>query len=330
MGHELVSRPTHLKKIVAGAVAAVAVGSMPVANAAIELGEGLSVTGFVDMSLLYTDPKGAPSTRTLGIDQFETDFLYSGSGGVSAQVDIEYGDSSINGPAGGTATFVEQAFVTKKFNDMFSVKVGRFLSYSGWETEEPTGLFQYSIAGYQQYFYGFYQQGVSAYVDTGVVDVMASVVNSPFGIVDYDNKSPGYEVGAAVTPIEGLTAKAFYIVNNLPGDNDKIINVWASYAMSGFTFAGEFNTADYGNGGEGDGFLVMANYTTGPFGVTARYVDYEIENALGATTAENKSITLSPSYKVGDNLLVVAEFRSDKFGGGAKSKAVALEALFSF
>jgi hypothetical protein len=326
----LVSRPTQLKKIVAGAVAAVAVGSVPVANAGIELGEGLSVTGFVDQSLLYTDPKGAPSTRTFGIDQVEVDFLYAGSGGVTAQVDIEYGDSSINGPAGGTATFVEQAFVNKKFNDMFSVKVGRFLSYSGWEAEEPTGLMQYSIAGYQKYFYGFYQQGVSAYVDTGVVDVMASVVNSPFGIVDYDNKSPGYELGAAVTPVEGLTAKAFYIVNNLPGDDDKIINVWASYSMSGFTFAGEYDTADYGNGGEGDGFLVMANYTSGPFGVTARYVDFKIENALGATTDKNKSITLSPSYKVGDNLLIVGEVRSDKYAAGAKAKSVALEALFTF
>ena len=63
MGHELVSRPTQLKKIVAGAVAAALVGAIPVANAGIELGEGLSVTGFADMSTVLFDPKGAELIR---------------------------------------------------------------------------------------------------------------------------------------------------------------------------------------------------------------------------------------------------------------------------
>ncbi|MEP7312703.1 MAG: porin [Pseudomonadota bacterium] len=325
MGHETVSSPARTKSPLAVVAAAVAVGALssPV-FAGIELGEGLSVTGFVDMSIFHYDPDGASSSTSSSVDQVETDFMYSGSDGVSAEVDLEYNDFD--------GTFVEQAFITKQFTDQFSVKAGRFLSYSGWETEEPTGLFQYSGAGYAPYFYGYYQQGVSAAYKTDKFGFTASVVNSAFDPLARDSGKPGYELGASVTPVEGLTAKLFYIVNKYDGasDDDEIINFWTSYAIGGFTFAGEYNTADYAGGGSGDGFLLMANYATGPWGFTVRYVDFEIEDAGGFTTVEDSSITLSPSYKVGKNLLVVAEFRTDDFGAGGDANSIALEALFTF
>ena len=155
MDHATVSSSTRTKSIIAGAVAAVLFGALPsAAFAEVELGEGFKVAGFIDMSTLYTDPDGSSSTTNTGVDQVETDFFYAGSNGVSAEVDLEYNDVQ--------GTFVEQAFVTKQFNDNFSMKMGRFLSYSGWEAEEPTGLYQYSGSGYAPYFYGYYQQGISA------------------------------------------------------------------------------------------------------------------------------------------------------------------------
>lgn len=315
---------TARKRLIAGVVAAAAAGTSPFASAEIELGEGLSITGFVDSSFVYYDEDGAPTEKVFGVDQVETNFLYSGSGGVSAQVDIEYND--VDG------TFVEQAFITKAFTDEFSMKAGRFLSYSGWEAEEPTGLFQYSGTGYGQYFYGYYQQGISAAYNTGAFGLTASVVNSAFDPLARDAGDLGYELGASFSPVEGLTAKAFYIVNNHAGtsEKDELVNAWVSYSAAGFTFAGEYNTADYFDGGEGDGYLLMANYATGPWGITLRYHDYEIEDALGLTTAKNSAITFSPSYKVSDNLLVVSEYRRDDWGGGIKSNAIALEALFTF
>jgi hypothetical protein len=329
MGHELVSRPAR-RLAIAGAVAAVAAGTASVANAGIELGTGLSVTGFVDQSFFYANPKGSSSNfKSYGIDQVETDFLYSGSDGVSAEVDIEYGENASDLSAGDT-TFVEQAFVTKKFGDSgFSVKLGRFLSYSGWETEEPTGLFQYSGTGYAPSFYGYYQQGVSAYYDGGKFAVMGSVINDAFGYaggpLERDTKDPAYEVGVAVMPVAGLTAKLFYM-NDKKTDRD-VINFWASYSMSGFTFAGEYNKADYGANGDGDGFLLMANYATGPWGITARYHDFT-DDYRGI---EESAITLSPSYKVGGNLLLVAEVRKDNYKlGGTDNTSFALEALFTF
>jgi hypothetical protein len=320
------------KSVIAGVAAAIAAGiSLPSTAAGIELGEGLSVTGFLDMSYYTNDTDGSPTFDSAGIDQFEMDFMYEGSGGVSAQVDIEYGESSAGDPDDDT-TFVEQAFITKTFTDEFSIKVGRFLSYSGWETEEPTGLFQYSGVGYAPAFYGYYQQGVSAAYSSGMFGVTASVVNSVFDPLDRDTGEISYELGLSLMPMEGLTAKVFFLSEKVDALDDEttVINAWVSYAMSGFTFAAEYNTADYADGGDGDGFLLMANYASGPWGITARYHDWDIDTALSSVTGEVSGFTISPSYKVGDNLLLVAEYRMDDLGGGVDSNSIALEALFTF
>lgn len=328
MGHELVSRPSRLLAAVAAALAA---GFIPVANAAIELGEGISATGFVDQSFVYDDTDGLPKAKTFGIDQVEVDFLFSGSNGVSAEVDIEYGENASD-LTPGDDTFVEQAFVTKSIGDMFSVKVGRFLSYSGWETEEPTGLMQYSGTGYAKYFYGYYQQGVSASYNGGMFSVMGSLVNDVFGFagnaLERDTKDLGYELGVAVMPVEGLTAKLFYM-SDKKTDQD-VINFWASYAFGGFTLAGEYNDADYAGAGKGDGYLVMANYATGPWGITLRYSSYDIAAHPVFGNDEASAITFSPSYKVNDNLLIVSEFRANDVKTGPDSNVFALEALFTF
>lgn len=316
-------------------VAMGAAGALPVAQAEIELGKGFSATGFIDMSYSNVDPDEGDSTESIGIDQFEVDFKFVGTSGISAQVDIEYGEGF---DGSDDETFVEQAFVTKAFTEAFSVKVGRFLSYSGWETEEPTGLFQYSGAGYGKYFYGFYQNGASAFYNGGTFAVMGSVVTSPFNPLDRNNvegvdDKMGYEVGLAVMPVEGLTAKAFYMVDQ-DTDTD-VVNVWASYAAKGFTFAAEYNTVEYGTksmvvDGDGDGYLLMANYATGPYGFTVRYHDFELDTAGGATFDDGSAVTIAPSYKVGDNLLLVLEYRMDESDTNGDSDTAALEALFTF
>jgi hypothetical protein len=309
----------YLASTIALAVAAAAVA--PAANAEIELGTGLNVSGFVDMSYVYKDVDDAESTeKVFGVDQVEMDFMYAGSEGVSAQVDIEYGESHE-----GDSTFVEQAFITKQLGEKFSVKGGRFLSYSGWEAEEPTGLYQYSSTGYAQYFYGYYQQGVSAYYDGGLFDFMASAVNSLTDPAEDDTTTMGAELGVAIQPFEGLTAKLFYLSED---DND-VINFWTSFQISNLLLAAEYSQGDYADESEGDAYLLMANYAIGAFGITARYHEYSIDDAAGATIDENTGYTLSPSYKMGDNLLLVAEYRIDEFGE-TDVNTFALEALYTF
>jgi hypothetical protein len=304
------------KNLIAGTVAA-CIGSA--AHAQIELGSGFSVTGFVDMSYFNLDVEGADSTeKSLGVDQFETDFLFEGSNGISAEVDIEYGGTSTT-----PETFVEQAFVTKSFTDKFSLKAGRFLSYTGWETEEPTGLFQYSFAGYQPYFYGYYQQGVSAMYDFGTVQLMGSVVNSAFDPSDY-NSDADVEVGVGISP-GNFTAKLFFIDEG----EDSYSNLWASYKVGKVTLAAEYVDRDLDLGADGDGYLAMFNYATGIFGFTVRYVDYSIEDTFDPI--ETNSLTISPSFKIGDKLLIVTEYRMDEYdAGGIDNNTAAVEALFMF
>jgi hypothetical protein len=300
-----------------------------------QLSEKLSVTGFIDMSFLYVDDESASeSTQDFGLDQFEIDFLYKFSDNFTAQVDLEYQDDGkleANGDPEGSETDIEQAFFTYGINDSFSVKAGRFLSYSGWEAEEPTGLFQYSGTGYGKYFYGAYQQGVSGYYDGGGFDVALSIVNDLGNLQGdgTDNENIATELMLAINPIEGVTAKAFYMTE---GDVD-LINLWASYATGGLTLAAEYNTAEGSAGidSEADGYLLMANYAAGMYGITLRYHAWEVENAAGTTVEEMNGITISPSISVNDNLLLVFEYRMDEDDlSGNETDSVALEALVTF
>ena len=310
---------------------------VPAANAQIELGEGFSATGFLDMSYFYSDVDGdTESDISFGIDQFEIDFMWAGNNGISAQVDVEYGtfsnDADGDEDTEEDVTFVEQAFVTKQMGDKFSVKAGRFLSYTGWETEEPTGLYQFSGAGYAGLFYGGYQQGISGMFDSDVVDVMFSFVNDAFDPANYDRESVEIEAGIAISPSELFTAKLFYTMDD--GNDTDIINFWASVTPGNWTFAFEYNVADYDSAGEADGGLLMANVAVGNWGFTGRYSTFTLEDDLGNIIQENDAITLAAFVSASDNLTVVAEIRqdSDNFGGPSDvdSTTAALEFLFTF
>ena len=304
-------------------------------HAEIELGQGLSVTGFIDMSFLYVDPDGDESSQDFGLDQVELDFLYTFDDKISAQVDLEYQDDT--DATGSQETDIEQAFITYRVNDQFSVKGGRFLSYSGWETEEPTGLFQYSGTGYAKYFYGAYQQGVSGYYDGEGVDIALSLVNDLGSLAgdDTDNGQIATELMIAVSPFEGFTAKGFYMTQ---ADTD-LINVWASYATGPVTLAVEFNESENagaavdiaGDDAEAEGFLVMANYAWDKFGITLRYHESTVENAAGTDVEELSAITFAPSYAVSDNLLIVTEYRADENDlDDLDADTFAVEALLTF
>jgi hypothetical protein len=206
------------------------------------------------------------------------------------------------------------------------VKAGRFLSYSGFESEEPTGLYQYSTVGYESYFYGWYQQGVSAYYDGDKFEFMASVINSAFDPLDSDS-DPDIELGVAFTPTEGFTAKLFFIDE----DEDDVMDLWAMYTVGNMTFGAEYITRDYGAGGDGDGYLLMANYASGNFGFTARYGAYEVLDVLAIDPVDTDSITLAPSFTIGDNLLLIAEYRMDSDSiSNLDTNTFAIEALFTF
>jgi hypothetical protein len=294
-------------------------GSMTTAQAEIT-GDNLSVSGFIDMSYLSIDVDGGTSTHDSGIDQVELNFGYDFGNKLTATVDVEYQNAA-------EGVDIEQAFISYAISDNVSIKAGRFLSYSGWETEEPTGLFQYSGTGYAKYFYGYYQQGVSALYSGEKFSVAVSVVNDLAGPQSTDTEHPGIETMVAFMPTENFTVKGFYSVD---GDTT-MLNTWAAYSADALTLAVEYNSSEDTAfaGSEADGYLLMANYAFESFGLTARYHDYEVEFADGTSFEDASGITISPSFSVNDNLLMVFEYRMDEVNG-ADVNYLAVEALVTF
>lgn len=309
----------HTKFTPVAAALLLSLGTITAAQAEISA-DKLSVSGFIDMSYLSIDDDNAGSEHISGIDQVELNFAYDFGNKLTATVDVEYQNSS-------EGVDIEQAFISYAVSDNFSIKAGRFLSYSGWETEEPTGLFQYSGAGYAPYFYGYYQQGVSALYSADKFAVAVSIVNDLAGPQSIDSEHPGIETMLAIMPTDEITVKAFYSVD---GDTE-LFNTWAMYSKDALTLAAEYNIAEDSvfSGSEADGFLLMANYGFESFALTVRYHDWHIEDGSGVTYEDASGITISPSFSVNDNLLMVFEYRMDEINN-VDVNYLAVEALITF
>ncbi len=338
------TRSSKTNSLIQSSVAVLALAgalSTPLASAQedpFQLSEKLSVTGFIDMSWSYTDFDGDGSDQSFGLDQFEIDFIYTFDDKLSAQVDLEYQDNGT-----GEETDIEQAFVSYALSDEFSITAGRFLSYTGWETEEPTGLYQFSGTGYAAFFYGGYQQGVSGLYKGKGYAFALSIVND-LGDLEgeaRDSEEPGYEFMAAFNPTEEVTIKGFYSQDGLDGTDETItlINVWASYVAGPVTLAAEINSSENapaaigftGIDTDATGYLLMGNYAWDKVALTLRYHGYELDGI--EDEYESTGFTVSPSITVSNNLLLVFEARTDTFEFNGEEEdqfSLAVEALVTF
>lgn len=224
-------------------------GTVFVANAKnTKLMDKLNISGFIDRFYVTSDVDDVGSTSVSGIDQVEIDVLYDFGNRLTATVDVGCQNST-------EGVDLEQAFISYAVSDNFSIKAGRFLSYTGWETEEPTGLFQYSGTGYAKYFYGYYQQGISGiYSDDGYA-VGVSVVNDLADPQSTDSEHPAIETMLTLMPTDEITVKGFY---SKDGDVE-LVNTWASYSKNALTLAVEYNTSEGSafTGSDASGYLLM-------------------------------------------------------------------------
>lgn len=289
----------------------------------IEITDNLSVTGFIDMSSTYTDTDTSDTT-TFGVDQVEIDFLLSFDS-LTAEIDVEYTGDGID---------LESAFITYDLGEGSSVTAGRFLSYLGWETIEPTGLYQYSFA-YDIASIPAYHDGVSYdySADWGSfgVALLDSVYNLD-GLLSGAVGAPyeyGIEAKLVLTPAEGFTFFFGYGLdsadsNAMPGLNDsEIINFWASYEVDIHTFAFEYNMYEtdgfqFGYSGgdlfwdlDADQYLLMysaAVNDTGTF--TARFSNESADVLTGMLPGrlETDKYTLAWIEAITDNLALVFEY----------------------
>jgi hypothetical protein len=281
-----------------------------VSEAQMEINDQLSVTGFLDMSAVDDD-----GTTTASFDQFEIDFLFDFQNGVTAQADV-------NSLGGGSAD-LEQAFVTYSHKNGGFFTAGKFLSSTGWETAEPTGLYQYSYSA--TLVYGGYQNGVSFGMKNDKVMLYGAVLASVWDGTDTSADELGFEAAVKVTPGNGFTGFAAYALEDMGSYNTGLLNVWASYETGPLTFAAEGNVLRdwFAADNSGFGYLGMVNVAlTDRFGITGRYSALDTDN-----TTKVDEITFSPGFALSDNWFILAEVRRNL---DIETTTLAFESLVSF
>jgi hypothetical protein len=301
------------KSVSMGLVAGVL--GMGIANAEIKISDALSISGFIDMSVTSNFPDGGDPTLDAAFDQFELGFSYTFSDKLTAQVDLN--------SLGGGAMDLEQAYLAYSAGAA-TFYAGKFLSASGFEAAEPTGLYQYSYS--ETLVYGGYQNGVAVnYAISPMISLYGALVGSVWDGTDTDLTYPGYEAQVAVMPMEGVTVKAGYFGTDMGGYSTSLINVWGMYEAGPVTLAAEVNVVSNwtAENDDGLGYLVMVNYKlSDKLGVTGRYS--ALDTDVGGLSNE---VTVSPGYAISDAWFVLAEA---KYMLEAKELRLAAESILTF
>ena len=296
------------------------------AQAEIELAEGFSLQGFLDVSASSSDVDGKDTKSTAEIGEFEVDFLYGGDS-TNAQVDLNYRSPGRDyGPSSGGVD-LEQAFVGFSVSDQFSLKAGKFLSCIGYETYDVNTLNQFSHAASTAGIYPGHHTGLAGVYSGDTFGVYGSVVDGTWS-ADSDTDDLGYEVQVFTSPAEGLTIKLGYATESGDAYDKSMINLWAGYSVDSLTVAAEYSSLeDYGaSGSDGDAYMLMANYAfTETFNTTLRYAHVD------ADWAEIDEFTISPRFVISDSVSVITEYRHRDYDvGGADEDLLAARVLYTF
>lgn len=298
-----------VKNILSGAVAlALTAGA---ATAEIKLNDNFAMSGFLDMSAISDD-----GTLGMALDQAEIDFMFNFDNGLSLRADLQGNPN--------TSTALEQAFMSYDMGDGLSITMGKFLSSSGWEAAEPTGLYQYSTSA--TLVYGGYQHGAALSYSKEKFGLYGAVVSSVWDGTDTSAEEIGFEAQLTLMPVEAVTAKAAFLYEDFGAFSTSLINAWASYGMGPLLLAGEINLLSnwQADGNDGTGFLAMANYgISEKIGVTGRFSSLDTDAA--GTVSE---FTVSPSYMVNENWLIVTEAKF--MSNGSDTSHFAIESLLTF
>jgi len=318
-------------------LAAASALSLTSASAEIVVNPNLSVSGFVDMSAIYQrfeydDDEGDDSFSNNGaaVDQAEIDFALKFDK-VTGSLELEYRPDS---DSDGDDVTVEQAYVTYAFDEASSFTAGRFLSYMGYEGDEPYKLFQYSTA--YDYFgvpYAGYNDGIKYDYTTEMGSFGVALVSANYNRTDRIKDEYGIELKGTLTPAEGLTLFLGYSKDQKKFDEDiSFYNAWIQYQTGKLTTAAEFGYLDDDDGlviASHKFWLLMASLgVTDTFTLTGRISGQNVDDG----GPSNVKFTVSPSFKLNSNLLFVTELSYTDIKGMSADSALGLaaELLFTF
>ncbi len=280
---------------------------------------GVNLSGFVDASNYTNHNAGASS---FGLDQVEIDVAKDFSDRASLRADIEY----VNDGQGGFGFDLEQGYVAWNAggNRKWQFTFGKFNAPIGFESVDPTGMYQYSFS-----------LVTACCVPTNLTGVMVSLaapklVKWSFYVVNGwdantdNNKDKTVGTRFGFHPQENLSLGLSALTGPELDDNnssrrsvmdcDLICNL-----LPLWTVGVELNTgweskilADNGTA-RWSGVLLMNNFQIAQrYGITAR-LDYlnDRDGSRTNTPQELKAVCISPSVKIADGLSGLFEVRYD-------------------
>jgi len=316
------------------AAAAMTAGSL---SADIQIGKGLTVGGFLDMTYGQTEQSstvaGAAKTKTAGFNvaTAEIDFMMDFGNGLTSQVDLEGNIMTDNvtpaaGAGNNSEVAVEQARIDYAFGQS-TLTLGKFDTFIGLEGLEAPDLYQYS----NSLTWGLeatQHEGIAYAYDGGMWNVAAALANGIYS--DNGNGTNGsgkklsYAFHAGVAPTDSLSFNANYAIGKEEAGVNADVTLFtvdASYSNHGWTIGAEYVKHEaevVGTGdNETDAWMIMANYMfTERFGLTGRYsVADETAAAAGSKSAEAKEFTVAASYAFTPNWSGLIEYRSESVDG---------------
>jgi hypothetical protein len=324
---------------VLAAAAALTAGSL---FADVQIGKGLSVSGYIDLtfqsrSVDETTAAGAAVAPVAGTDGMgfsaansEIDFSMDFGGGLTARIDLDsFGPTS----AGAQNTpSVEQARIDYKMG-MGTLTLGKFDTFIGLEGLEATDLYQFSNSltfGYEP----TQHEGLSYAWDNGKFNFALAIVNgiesdngntaAPIAAGATDNDELAYAAHIGFTPNEALSFNLNYATGDgelVSASDVKLMTIDASYSNHGWTVGAEYVDRENNRGTAATttdvtAYMLMVNYMfSEQFGLTGRYSKSDEQTGAG-TELEGKEFTLAASYAVTPNWSALIEYRSEEFDAG--------------
>ncbi|WDE02984.1 porin [Thalassomonas viridans] len=284
----------------------------------------ISFSGYLDASFVSEDVDDT-TEDDFTLDALELRFLYQGKDNLSVVAHVR-GSSDEDFE-------LEQAHLNYQVNNNLNIVAGKFLSIQGWEAFHAPDLYQFSTSA--TLVYPGMMNGASVTYSNDDFTFHGAIVASAWDSKDTETDDNAYDLAIQVKSIPDVTIHLGYTTEEIANYDQALTNLWASYSKHGLTLAAEYNhLEDWGGKDyEGDGWLVMANYEfTERIALTLRTSALEVENAADFEITDIEKWTISPSYKVSEDLLLVFEYSETENNllSGGDSDLFAIEAIVTF
>lgn len=226
----------------------------------------------------------------------------------------------------GTTTDLLDAYASVDAGEGFSVTVGKFLSYMGYEAFDVPNMAQISYANTQLAPIPAYHTGVKLDYSAATYGAGFAVVDSIYGPSlykgDSDLKKPGLEAYFSYKGIKDTTI--WFGVADEVSSQKAFYDLWVSYSINKTDSLGAEVIKI-----ESEGILWLVAYTKGltpKLSLTSR-----ISGDSPTGGSSNLKYTLAPSYSVNDHFLVRAEVSYvSSYGLTPSSTTFAAQSIFKF